>query len=184
MKTKLTLLGCLLALAMGCRNEPTELQPAVAGGGESPPPAATLSEQDSGVSLVAEADGWTGWQPIQRQVTPLRVRIHNEGAEPIVVRYDAFVVRGEDPEQSYGVVPPMTMDQEVETYVASNAYGPIADPYYDSNAFSVAPYYSGVYPGMAVSNGYAFDAGYYNTWDGYWVDTELPTEEMLERVMP
>jgi hypothetical protein len=182
----LGLVAVAACVAVGCRSEPTELQPAPAGevgGGEVPPPGAERTVQEAGVRLTAEADGWLGWDAIQRKVTPLRVRLDNDGDKPVLLQYEAFVVTSERGER-YAVVPPFEMDQDVETYVAVDRYGPITEPYWDYDLFSVAPYYARTYPGFAVYDTYAWDAGYYGPYANYWVDVDLPTREMIYRVLP
>lgn len=185
MKRTLMCAAVALLTIAGCRNEPTELQPAATAtaGDEEPVRTPERTAEDAGIRLTAVADGWTGWEEIQREVTPLRVTVRNEGDAPVLVRYASFVVTS-DAGRRFAAVPPLQMDQEVETYVAVNEHGPIQDPYWGHDGFAVAPYYRNVYPGFAVYDAYGWPTGYYDTYAGYWADVELPTAEMLERVIP
>lgn len=175
------------ALALGgCRPEPTELEPAATAGtgagAEAPTSQPEAGGENEDIRLTAHADGWEGWRAIQRRVTPLRVTLHNDSERAIVLRYDAFAVRGHL--DTYAVVPPYRMEGDVDTYVATADFDPVGPPGLAGHGFSIAPPYAGVYPSATVADGYAWDAAYYGGYDGFWTDVELPTEQMLERVLP
>lgn len=173
-RTMLCALGAL-TVAAGCRNEPTELQPASFAGGE-------VTERSAGILLTAQPDGWRGWDAIQRAVTPLRVRLRNTSDTPIVIEYSSFEVVA--PTGTFAALPPLAMDQEVEVVIGPGA--PIIDPVWQDPAFAVAPQYAGYYPGARVYPGYEYG------WRGatsarptpVFAEVELPTHEMLEQMLP
>jgi len=176
-------LCALLGLA-GCRSEPTELQPAnePTAGAENEPADAPVAEADDDVHVSIRPEGWLGWDAIQRYVTPMHVTVNNQGDTPVLVRYESFVVRGAG--ATYRAVPPWQMDQEAQGFVARHTYAPIEDPLATWSGYQLAPPYSPVYPSDTVVRSQGFSSNYYAGFEGYWTEAELPTEEMLRRVIP
>jgi len=130
-----------------------------------------------GVTLVADADRWSGHPATLRQlVTPIHVRILNQSDRDLAVRYQTFVLTS-DTGRELRPMPPIALDRS----------GPVRArraPAPDASAFHYAPYYRDVF-GEEVdywTGGFAFDPYFY---DGYaaW-SPSLPTEAMIERALP
>lgn len=176
---KLSLAYLALGLSLGCRAEPTELRPSAGAtahtaGAES---AFGAGDEAEGVALVAMPDAWTGWTGIERAVTPLRVRVDNQSDRSIVVRYDHFKVSS--PDHLYAAIAPMQMDERV-----MRAYSGPIDPVWSYDRYTVAPYYQNAYPAFGVYSDYPWNRSYWSPYPADWIDVELPTAEMLRRVLP
>lgn len=138
----------------------------------------------NGVSVLTQAEAWPGETPIKNEVTPVRVRIENAGNIPIDVRYRDLTLLGEDGVR-YNALPPYRIEGSVTEPEIDRSYGPIMNPGFTYSGFELAPYYSPVYPNMAVyTDPFVYDPYFYGNAYRYWDETELPTFEMLEYAMP
>lgn len=132
-----------------------------------------------GVRVVARAAPWPGPVAIDREVTPLKVRIDNIGPTPLRVRYNEFALVAPDG-TSFAALPLARIEGEVA--VRTRTYGA---PGFYHRGFAVAPYYAPFYPGIDPYPGYfGPDRYYYDTYYRYWEDVELPTTAMEQRVVP
>jgi hypothetical protein len=165
-----------LLWAAGCASQP-KLRPA---------PQANLVEGTNkavvetaeGVRLEARVDAWR-WTPsdLDRQLTPLLVRIDNDSGQPLRVRFEEFklVTPGG---MSYAALPPFNIKGEVTEQVGSYAYS--------APGFYVAPHLRGYYSGFGVYGGYPFGhyPYYYTSYHPVYARYELPTRDMLIRALP
>ena len=176
----LLLAGTALALS-ACADT---LRPAAdaipaAGGG------ATASAAD--VSIVTMTPDFPGIVDIESAVTPMKVRITNNGSTPVRIRYADFKLA--DPSGgTYAALPLYKIDSTVTTSLPLSGYAPIGHPGFFYNRFRVAPYYAGLYPGMRWYRGGFGYAGPYG-WDYYdrafgQAEVQLPTDAMRKNVLP
>jgi hypothetical protein len=141
------------------------------------PEAAQATAQ--GVTVQAQAAVWPGPVDIAQEVTPLKIRLENNGGQPIRLRYDQFSLVGGSG-ASFAALP---LDR-IEGEVAVRAPGYGAPGFYH-RGFSVAPHYAPLYPGIDPYPGYfAWDYPYYDTYYPYWENIELPTADMYRLAIP
>lgn len=181
----MSLASLALALAVaGCgANDTANPEPAAAAEPVSEMEDATRTSV-SGVSVLTQAAPWPGETPIENEVTPIRVRIENNGRIPIDVRYRDLTLLGPEGNR-YNALPPYRIAGTVTQPEVDRSYGPINNPGFTHSGFELAPYYSPVYPGMAVyTDPFVYDANFYGNAYRYWEDTQLPTVEMLRQAMP
>lgn len=132
-----------------------------------------------GVRVVAQAAPWPGPVDIDREVTPLKVRVDNIGPTPLRVRYNEFALVAPDG-TSFAALPLARIEGEVA--VRTRTYGA---PGFYHRGFAVAPYYAPFYPGIDPYPGFfGPDRYYYDTYYRYWEEIELPTTAMEQRVIP
>lgn len=153
-------------------------------------------EEIEGVRMVARGDAWRGDSRIEEHVTPLRLRIENDSGQPLRIRYDAFALISDTGER-YTALPPILVEEVAEELEERDHRDPryrharapfrtrIRTPAFYHRHFYIAPYYRSYYPDMrVVQRRFMYDPVYYRHYYGYWVDTPLPTEEMLENAIP
>ncbi|MBW3566486.1 MAG: hypothetical protein KY410_00775, partial [Proteobacteria bacterium] len=144
----------------------------------------TAPDRVKGVQVLTQTDPWPGEVPIGEVVTPVLVRIDNDGRIPIDVRYRDLSLLGPDGKR-YRAVPPYRIDSSVSRPTVDMQHDPVTDPGFTGSGFEIAPYYSSAYPGMAVyEDVFVFDRNYYDAAYRYWQETELPTYEMLQQALP
>ena len=132
-----------------------------------------------GVAVLVQADAWPGPLDIETEVTPLKIRIDNNSADPLQVRYEAFTLVSPTG-ASFAALPLSQIEGEVSELTHTSG---ARDFYYRD--FSVAPYYAPHYPGIDPYPGYfPLNSYYYDTYYHYWTDIELPTPAMQQRALP
>lgn len=174
-------LALMLGLLGGCAQSPN-LEPA--------PEADQVTRlidaaevEAAGVRVLVQADAWPGYERIVTEVTPLRVRIVNDSGQPLRLRYQDFALVGDA--QVYPALPPRRIGGSVSEPRLADDAPPIVNPGFAYSGFQVAPFYGPVYPGIEpFGAAFAVDPLYYDRQFGYWERTELPTPEMLARVLP
>ena len=180
---------CLAALGAasvtGCAPR-ADLEPAPAANEVAGQEEAARTVVD-GVEVVAQTASWPGDAPVKNEITPVQVTMENGSGNPVRLRYSEFALVGPDGER-YSALPPFEVGGSVEEpVVVEDAYGPIADPAFAYDGFTVAPYYGSVYTGLDPYAGtFAYDPYYYDTYGTSFADIEidLPTDEMLQRALP
>lgn len=174
----------MVATIAGCAvNETANLEPAAKAEPVSGMEDAARTSVN-GVSVLTQAAPWPGEKPIENEVTPIRVRIENNGRIPIDVRYRDLTLLGPEGNR-YNALPPYRIGGTVTQPEVDRSYGPIINPGFTHSGFELAPYYSPVYPNMAVyTDPFVYDANFYGNAYSYWEETELPTMEMLQQAMP
>ncbi len=170
-----------MALLPGCAT--TTLQPA-ADASRAPGGGAVAST--AGVEIVTMTPDFPGIVDIEGAVTPVKVRITNEGPNPVLIRYGDFMLTGADG-TTYDALPLRRIDTTVSAPVG--LYDPILSPRFRYRGFRVAPYYSGIYPGIPrfgdpfVFGRYGW-GGYDAAFGGNFARVRLPTPEMYRNVLP
>lgn len=174
----------LTAMIAGCAiNEAANLEPAATAEPVSGMEDAARTSV-KGVRVLTQAAPWPGETPIENEVTPIRVRIENDGRIPIDVRYRDLTLLGPEGNR-YNALPPYRIGGTVTQPEVDRSYGPITNPGFTFSGFELAPYYSPVYPDMAVyTDPFVYDANFYGNAYRYWEETDLPTMEMLQQAMP
>lgn len=141
-------------------------------------------EEVAGVKMITRVDAWRGQADIEEHVTPLRLRIENSSGQPLRIRYDAFALISDTGER-YTALPPILVEDVAEELEHGEQRIRIASPAFDYRYFHIAPRYRRFYPHIDVVEGpFIYDPVYYRHYYGYWRETQLPTEEMLEEAIP
>lgn len=157
------------------------------------PEAATLNGMAAiasaeGFTITARAEAWPGLKSIENLVTPMKVTLRNHSDRPLRVRYSDFALVNESGKR-FAALPPYGIKGTVNAPQLDVGATPIVRPGIRTHRFRVAVPYRVVYPslsaGTTVSRVYA-DPRYYAYYYPYWQRTnvELPTAEMLRRVLP
>lgn len=137
----------------------------------------------AGVNVVIETDAWPGAADVEEHVTPLWVRVENEGSKALRLRYDAFALEPPTGEPNRAL-PLYQIDgtAEAPALVYGDTY---PTPGFTHSGFALAPMYHPIYPGMTVYDG-PFVANYhhYEAHHAYWLQVPLPTARMRALVLP
>ncbi|ADJ29395.1 hypothetical protein [Nitrosococcus watsonii] len=137
-----------------------------------------------GVQVIVQAGPWPGPQPIQNEVTPVRVLIDNQSETALRLRYNDFALIADDG-MRYAALPLYQIVGSIPEPVVNPGYTAITEPHFVYHAFTVAPFYAEIYPTMAAYRGtFAYDPFYYDTYNAYWINLPLPTQEMFKRALP
>jgi hypothetical protein len=170
-----------LALLVGCSAPGTSLDPAPAATTVGPE---TAVNQVQGVRVTAESGAWDGLARVRTEVTPIRVTMQNGSSMPVRIRYSEFALVGPSGER-YSALPPYGVEGSVEDPTLVEAYDPVTTPAFTATGFRVAPYYGSVYPTLTpYTSTFGYDPVYYDRYATVYRDIELPTEEMVEDVLP
>jgi hypothetical protein len=132
---------------------------------------------DSGVRLSAAGDRWVGEpRDLAREVTPILVRVENNGARRLAVRYESFEFRHIDGEK-FEAIPPFNID--------ATMIEPVEATPYPVSGFYVAPYLRRYYRQFAVFwDPFAVDRVWYSSRFTVWREVELPTPDMVRLALP
>lgn len=173
----LLLAGSALALS-ACAGQ---LHPAP---GATPAPHGGATSSAAGVNIVTMTPDFPGIVDIESAVTPIKVKITNNGSQAVRVRYADFKLDAADG-TSYAALPLYKIDSSVATALPVGRYYPITAPGFRWNRFRVAPYYAGLYPGMPWYRGAFYGQPYgWGYYDAAFADVQLPTPEMRRNVLP
>jgi len=173
-----TLAACALACAtLACAGTP-RLRPAPAARAV-PGPGTGAAETVAEVRVEVRSEAWA-WHPgdLEQVVTPLLVRIRNEGERPLRVRYSELQLLTPGGEVRHAI-PPFDIEAEVTE--------PLARPAYRLHGFHLAPHLGHHFVhggGLHVGTHFAHHPGYYHTYYPVWREVDLPTEDMLVRALP
>jgi hypothetical protein len=154
----------------------TQLRPAP-GAVVLPGPGQAAVAEAGGVRIVASADAWRGDpESLDQVVTPMLVRVENDGTVPVQVRYEDFALVADDGRR-FAAIPPFNV-RGVVSALDRGVY-----PIY---GFRAAPFYSAFYPHLAIAPGiYPFDPFYYDAYWPYWHRwVNLPTGDMVQKALP
>jgi hypothetical protein len=166
------LVAALAVALVGCA---TQLRPAPEAVMLPGPGQAAVAEA-AGVRIVASADAWRGDpEGLERVVTPMLVRVENDGAVAVQVRYEDFALVAADGRR-FVAIPPFNVRGVVSTLDRGG---------YPVYGFGVSPFY----PHLAVAPGiYPFDPFYPFYYDPYWPYwhrwVTLPTGDMVQKALP
>lgn len=191
MKTSLSWVSAAaLALVLAACETSYEPAPTANALPEVGPTAATASTAPEGLSnagvrvTTMSVGEWPGVYEIDEVVTPLKVRIENNGSSPLAVRHDRFQLRT-DTGQRYRALPLWKIEGEGTAEITVSDPAPIGAPGFSHRGFGVAPYFGSLYPGIGTYSGPGYYSGAgYGLYDSYFVNTQLPTPAMRERALP
>jgi hypothetical protein len=169
-----TPLSIALAAALGLAGCQATLNPA--------PSARQISDSGAiaaaqGIRMIARADAWSGIPAdLGNQITPLYVKIENNTAQPLYIRYNQFrLVSAEG--RRFSALPPFQID--------GTATVSVANPYFPSAGFDYAPYLSPYYPGATVYAGsWGLNAPYWQRFGTIMPTVQLPTADMVQKALP
>ncbi|UZK66295.1 hypothetical protein [Sphingomonas sp. M1-B02] len=140
-----------------------------------------------GVQIVTMTPDFPGVVDIENAVTPVKVDITNHGSSTVLIRYSDFKLVGADG-TVYPALPLRKIDATATAPVPG--YDRISSPLFLHRGFRVAPYYGGIYPGIAPFGGpFRYGYGRYG-WDDYdaafsgITTVKLPTPTMSRNVLP
>lgn len=161
-----------------------------AGGGQNLKPAESAHEvagmtnaaqaTDNHVQVIAQTTNWPSGAKVLEKVEAVRVRITNNGDQPLQIRYGNIRLVAKDG-STYAAIPPFAIHGSVPT----REMAVVGDPLFMYSGYMTAPYYYGVYPNIVLYDGpFAYDAGYYDTYAPYWTSEALPTPEMIAWALP
>lgn len=142
---------------------------------------AAAVEAVAGVRVVARPDVWPGLAPVQKEVTPVRVAIYNDGDAPVRVQYREFMLTAPGG-RVFAALPLLEIDAAVREPVAVPPV-PVR-PAFEAFGFEVAPLYSPLYPDFPVGPDLHYDPAYYEHYYDYWRRYDLPTATMIELAVP
>lgn len=108
---------------------------------------------------------------------------HEWGRVPLRLRYNEFALVSPTGRR-YAALPPYGVEGDVADPTLVDAYDPVT-PAFTYDRFRVAPYYASVYPTLTPYNDpFYYDRPYYDRYYTVYRDIELPTQEMVEQVLP
>lgn len=169
-------LGLALLLTAGCGGAGSSLGASAKGLGRGEiEPSAEV--RVGTVRLALRAEPRAGISDSHEHVTPLRVRIENDGRDPIEVRYRHFAITSADGARRFAALPPF------------HVHGEVTEPAFittlDHAGFAVAPVYASYYEAIAPWRGtFRFDDPYYDEQVSGWREVGLPSVRMLASAMP
>ncbi|NOK39646.1 hypothetical protein HMI49_41430, partial [Corallococcus exercitus] len=104
-------LGALaLSLMAGCAAE-TKLRPTPEAGILQNGKSSAITEAE-GVRLTADGAAWRGSpSDLERRVTPVYVRLENNGQRPLRIKYPDFALVGQESRFRYSALPPLSLRQ-------------------------------------------------------------------------
>ena len=152
-------------------------------------PLSAASAQDAAAPQTADlrlailsADKWPGPAKIRRELTPVKVRIENRGSDPMLVSYNRFRMVGADGRQ-YRALPLYKVEGTAEKPTLRDPFE-IRKPKFAHSGFALAPFYSKIYRGVPVADGFIAEPAYYDLYDGYYSGKPLPTTGMRRHGVP
>ncbi|RKH31703.1 hypothetical protein D7Y13_33450 [Corallococcus praedator] len=176
-----------LLLVAGCAAE-TKLRPTPEAGVLVNGKGGAITEQQ-GVRLVADGSAWRGSpSDLERRLTPVYVRLENQGQRPLKLQYAAFSLIGEESRFRYTALAPLSLQKAM----SANDTAP-------SGVIAPAGHWSvGVGVGVGSSYVHGPRRGYYPPYYGPWgspfydpflyswpqYQEPLPTEDMLNNALP
>jgi hypothetical protein len=154
--------------------------------------AAIASDRD--VVVVVQSDAWPGQSRVLKHVTPLRVRVTNDNAQAIRVRYEDLRLIAADGTR-YVALPPNTPQGTGDsryggTRETNNRGDEAASPQarrqnFTYSDFRIAPHLAEAYPGIELFHGaFDYDPQYYDKYAHAWHAAALPTAEMKSWALP
>ncbi|MCO6432081.1 MAG: hypothetical protein J5J00_14575 [Deltaproteobacteria bacterium] len=169
---------------LSCCTPVAELKPMPAAGAHVTEDLTALAKK-GGVQVRAVHVSWPGPFPIERHVTPLKVRLINESGAPLNVQYENISLVNEKG-AVYHALPPFKIEGEVSTLTESYAYHPFYEPGFYFDRYYVHYPYSAVYPTIPVAP-YNYHFGYplfRYPWHTVVWRADLPTPDMLAGAIP
>lgn len=167
--------ACCCFLVGACSRGP-ELEPAESANTTDRDVAFATTQN---VLVAAKGDEWPGDPEVRKYVTPVRMEIENDSAQPLRVRYSNLSLVSADG-QTFRALPPFDVRGSVEKTVDRLV------PKFGYEGVAVAPYLGYVYEGVEVEPPSSqMDLQYYDhLYDTWKVEIPLPTEQMQEIALP
>ena len=117
-------------------------------------------------------------------MTPIRVRIENDGDRALRIRYQELALVWSSGER-YSALPPVRIESESQILRPVAGYSPIAAPAFHHTGFHLAPHLSTIYPSLTVGHhGFLGDPFYYGHYSSYWDGRAGPSAPMVENGLP
>ncbi len=147
-------------------------------------PRAQVTVVDHLVELTVGSDTWEG-DTVPKYVNPIRITIDSGREDPIVVRYNNFVITNRDGKK-YSVMPLYEMDAKLKKLVFDKDYEIIPKPFYDYKNYSIFPIYEPAYKTIEITDyDYIIDPYIQEKYmDWAAMDADLPTQEMRMKALP
>ncbi|MCY1046692.1 hypothetical protein OV208_35640 [Corallococcus sp. bb12-1] len=176
-----------LLLITGCAAE-TKLRPTPEAGVLRSGEGSAITEQ-AGVKLVADGSAWRGHpSDLERRLTPVYVRLENQGERPLKLQYRGFALIGQESRFRYTALAPLSLQKAMSSNDTGRPPEGVIAP---AGRWSV-----GV--GVGSSYGYGPRRGYGPPYYGPWgspfyspylyapaqCQEPLPTEDMLNNALP
>jgi hypothetical protein len=135
-------------------------------------------KQAKGIHMEVTPDSpWS--ESVKVNATPLQVTIRNNGQAPLVLRYEYFVLYGDNGEQ-FAALPLFDFRTAAIAGAApqpAKQYTPMSDTRFEQTGFNVAPYYAAIYPQTPVAPSvFLFNESYYQAYGGELGKADLPPE--------
>lgn len=175
-------IGILPIAIAGCTGTGVNLEPAPAANEAAFAEEAAVARVN-GVQMMVQVDTWPGDPGVTENVTPVQVSIDNNSGKSLRIAYSKFALISPSGVR-YSAIPPYNIEGTVDQVELAGTYAPIAAPRFTYSDFYVAPLYDPIYDIGVYDDPFYYDMGYYDAYYGYWDNTPLPTEAMLERALP
>lgn len=172
-----------LMLMAGCAAE-TKLRPMPeAGVLQDKKNSAAITEQE-GVRLTADGSAWRGFpSDLERRITPVYVRLENQGQRPLRIQYKDFSLVGQESRFRYSALPPMSL-QRATSSRDTEAPATISPA---QVTLGRGGYAYGPWRGWGPTWGSPWNRPFYGPYFSgppYYYDPPLPTEDMLHNALP
>ncbi|WP_233610267.1 MULTISPECIES: hypothetical protein [Corallococcus] len=176
-----------LMLMAGCAAE-TKLRPTPEAGILQDNKSSAITEQE-GVRLTADGAAWHGSpSDLERRVTPVYVRLENQGQRPLRLQYKDFALVGQESRFRYSALPPLSLrratssrDTEAQATIlpASGPRGRV----WVGGGYGYGPY-RGWGPGWYGPGPWGWGSPFYGPYPYTYYEQPLPTEDMLNNALP
>ncbi|WP_253903387.1 hypothetical protein [Corallococcus exiguus] len=174
-----------LMLMAGCAAE-TKLRPVPEAGVLQGGKSSAIKEQE-GVRLTADGSAWKGSpSDLERRVTPVYVRLENNGDRPIRLQYKDFALVGQETRFRYSALPPLSLRQATSSNEteAPARISPVMYPggrAWAGGGYGYGPWRGGWGPGW-YGGPWGWGGNFYG--GPYYYDPPLPTADMLNNALP
>jgi hypothetical protein len=145
----------------------------------------TAVTQVKGIHAVVESSSWPADPEVTHKLTPLHIRIENEGGFPVLVRYRGFSLIGPQG-QYYAALPPLAAKMDVtESPTEPATESPISALSFHHQGFFVAPFYGYAYGNLPVwRHPFHHDVAYHKTFHGTYKELDISTAELKAWALP
>lgn len=186
LRKPISTLVSLLALA-GCEDEAPPPAPTAAEATPEVPaaePARAVEVREvADVTVVASFDAWAGELAVPEAVTPVRLRVENEGRLSVLVQYESMSLVAADG-TTHSAIPPFELEGDLEKRRAVAV--PDTSPRWTSEGFFVTHAYDPLFDdAFEVWKEEVYsDPRHYDYYHSHWSGEEMPTANMLSLALP
>jgi hypothetical protein len=150
---------------------------------QSKSPSVAIAESLN-VSIQIESQAWSGGASVCEKITPVKITIQNKSGYLLRIRYNEFLLKSEN-SKIYSAYPPFEINGTMDDPEITLPYPFPIRSNVISNKFAVASYCSRMYPSMPEYRDIrGLDSLYYCKHYAAWARILLPTEKMLQEVLP